>query len=71
MLRTIFKALLIIIIVAAICWGLGSLLVLTNFGIAVGIGNLLVKAAPFVGIISGLWWWVNDGWGWTRGRSPS
>lgn len=70
MLRTVLKAILIIIIVAAVVWGVGKLLVFTNFGIAVDIGNLLVQAAPFVGIISGLWWWVNGGWTWSRGKSP-
>lgn len=66
MLRTILKACLVAIIVAFVIYVIGSLLVFTNFELAVQIGELFKKFAPFVGIISGLWYGVNGGWTWNR-----
>lgn len=68
MLRTVLKAILIAIITAAVIWVVGHLLIITKFGMAMSIGELMKQFAVFVGIIAGLWWAVNGGWSWTRGR---
>lgn len=69
MLRTILKAILIAIIVGVLTYVVGYLLVATSFPVATSIGELLMKFAVGVGIISGLWYAVNGGWTWSRGRT--